>query len=69
MMAKNNQIFRKGNYIILVAGVFTLTAGFILMGARNILVSDDIYSFQKITLSPVLVLAGYGLLIFSIFKS
>lgn len=68
-MAKNNQIFRKGNYIILVAGVFTLTAGFILMGARNILVSDDIYSFQKITLSPVLVLAGYGLLIFSIFKS
>jgi hypothetical protein len=68
-MAKNYQILRKRNYIILVAGVFTLTAGFILMGARNLMGSNDIYSFQKITLSPVLVLAGYGLLILSIFKS
>lgn len=69
MKALNNQIFRKRNYIILVAGVFTLIAGFILMGAGNFPVSDGIYSFQKITLSPVLVLAGYGLLILSIFKS
>ncbi len=67
-MAKNNQILKKGNYIVLVTGVFALMAGFILMGARNFPVSDDIYSFQKITLSPVLVLTGYGLLILSIFK-
>jgi hypothetical protein len=53
----------------MVAGILVLIAGFILMGACTFSASGDIYSFRKITLSPVFIIAGYGLLILSIFKT
>jgi hypothetical protein len=68
-MADKNCIFGKGNYAILVAGMLVLITGFILMGAFSFSSSGDIYSFRKITLSPVFIITGYGLLILSIFKT
>ena len=68
-MEKPSAIFGKANYAYLISGVIILTTGFILMGIHSGSVSHDIYSFPKITLSPILIVAGYGLLIMSIFKT
>jgi hypothetical protein len=67
-MRNQHVVFSKVNYAILIAGVIILIAGFFMMGIRTGNVSHDIYSFTKITLSPVLIIAGYGMLILSIFK-
>ena len=68
-MEKPHAIFSKVNHIFLISGVIILMAGFILMGFHNGSVTLNIYSFPKITLSPMLIVAGYGLLILSIFKT
>jgi len=68
-MVEKNRVFGKVNYTFLLAGVLILLAGFILMGIGTLSASGDIYSFRKITLSPILIVAGYGILILSIFKN
>jgi hypothetical protein len=67
-MKNQHVIFSKVNYAILVAGVIILITGFFMMGINTGSVSHDIYSFTRITLSPVMIIAGYGMLILSIFK-
>jgi hypothetical protein len=68
-MEKPHAIFSKGNYVFLISGIVILLAGFILMGLHPGSVPQDVYSFAKITLSPIFIIAGYGLLIMSIFKT
>lgn len=45
-------------------------AGFLLMtgtgNAGAVEFNEDIYSFRRITLSPVILLAGYAMIIFAI---
>ena len=68
-MEKSRTVFSKVNHVLLISGVIILITGFIFMGVHNGSVSQNIYSFSKITLSPILIIAGYGLLILSIFKT
>ncbi len=62
--------FNKTNYIILIAGIAVLLIGFLLMvggGSDNPKVfSDAIFGFRRLTLSPILILSGYLIVIFSI---
>lgn len=74
---KNNEqkpdfLFDKGNYIILLIGIGVIALGFLLMsggGSVNPKVfNDDIFSFRRIRLAPAVVLIGFGITIYSIFK-
>lgn len=56
-------IFDKGNYRLLIISIAVVVLGFILMSGTT-----DIYSTTKIVVAPVVVLAGFALGFFAIFK-
>jgi hypothetical protein len=64
--------FGKENFRLLFIGLALIAVGFILMIGGG---SDDpnvfspaIFDFQRITLAPILILAGYVIEIFAIMK-
>jgi hypothetical protein len=65
--------FGRENYILMIIGLVLLAAGFLLMIGGNSkdpnVFSDEIFSFRRITLAPILVLAGYVVEIFAIMKT
>lgn len=69
---KPDFLFEKLNYKILLIGVAVIALGFILMsggGSDNPDVwNEDIFSFRRIRLAPTLVLVGFCITIYSIFK-
>ncbi|WP_026715410.1 DUF3098 domain-containing protein [Flavobacterium daejeonense] len=73
-MENNKQefLFDKVNYKILLIGIGVIALGFILMsggGSDNPKVySDAIFDFRRIRLAPTTVLIGFGITIYSIFK-
>ena len=58
-----NFIFDKGNYRMLIISIAVVAFGFILMAGTT-----DIYSTTKIVIAPLVVLAGFALGFFAIFK-
>lgn len=65
-------IFQKQKYIGLILIVGLLTLGFVLMsgggsGDPNVF-NEDIFSFRRITLAPVVILSSYIALIWLILK-
>jgi membrane-bound ClpP family serine protease len=64
--------FGKENYILMIAGVVIIAIGFILMiggGSEDLTVfSDEIFNFRRLTLAPIIVLAGLFLEIYAIMK-
>jgi len=64
--------FGKENYKLLLIGLVLILVGFLLMiggGSKDPNVfSDDIFNFRRLTLAPILVLAGYVVEIFAIMK-
>ena len=63
---------RKENYVLLAIGFGVILLGFILMyGGKSedpSVFSEEIFSFRRITLAPVLVLAGFIFEIYAIMK-
>ena len=70
--ARGNFALGRENYIIMLIGLGVIFLGFILMiggGSEDPNVfSDAIYNFQRLTLAPILVLAGYVIEIYAIMK-
>ncbi len=64
--------FGKENYKLLILGLIVITIGFLLMiggGSDDPNVfSEDIFSFRRMTLAPILILAGYIIEIYAIMK-
>lgn len=64
--------FTRQNYRLLIIAISIITIGFLLMiggGSDDPNVfSDKIFNFRRLTLSPILVLAGYIIAIFAIMK-
>lgn len=62
--------FTKKNYYLLLAGIFLIGLGYLLMiggGSEDPNVFNPaIFSFQRITLAPVCCLAGFVTIIFAI---
>jgi len=56
-------VFGKQNYYILIASIVIVIIGFALMSGET-----DIYSFRKIVLAPIVVLAGFALGFYAILK-
>jgi hypothetical protein len=74
---KNNEqkpdfLFEKVNYKILMIGIAVIAIGFILMSGGGSddpkVFSEDVFSFRRIRLAPTVVLIGFGITIYSIFK-
>ncbi len=64
--------FGRENYKILLIGIAVLLLGYILMiggGSDDPEVfSEEIFSFRRITLAPIVVLIGYGAIFYAILK-
>lgn len=69
---ESEMVFGKINYILLIAGALTIFLGFVLMVGGG---SDDpnvfnpeIFSTQRITIAPTVVLIGFAIVMVGIFK-
>ena len=66
-------MFQKENYIIMIAGIVVIIVGFLLMlGVNNTdptrFHAEEIYSFRRITLAPIVVMIGFAIEIYAIIK-
>ena len=65
-------LFDNTNYILLGLGGLLIILGFILMSGGNtdpkIFNEAEIYSFRRITLAPIVVIAGFIVIIVAILK-
>lgn len=70
----NNEefLFSKTNYKILIVGIILIALGFILMSGGGSddpnVFNEEIFNFRRIRLAPTIILAGFGVVIYSIFK-
>lgn len=75
-MAENKttpSIFSKENYMWMLAGIVIIAIGMFLMagGASKdpaVFNKEEVYSFRRITIAPLLILAGLVIEIYAIFK-
>ena len=69
---KQEFLFEKINYRILLIGLVVIALGFILMAGGGSddpnVFNEDIFNFRRIRLAPTVVLIGFGITIYSIFK-
>ena len=66
-------IFGKQNYILIVAGILLMATGFLLMiggGSEdpNKFNAEELYSFRRITLAPILIILGLVVEMFAVMK-
>ena len=65
--------FGKENYRILIIGVVVVAIGYMLMVGGgsddpNQFHADEIFSFRRITLSPIVILSGFVIVLYGIMK-
>jgi hypothetical protein len=56
--------FKKINYMLLIGGVVTVILGYMLMSGGgsadpNVFNGEELFSFRRITLAPLVILIGY----------
>lgn len=71
---KNGFLFEGMNYKILLIGLAVIALGFILMSGGGsddptVFKADELFSFRRIRLAPTMVLIGFGITIYSIFRN
>jgi hypothetical protein len=69
-----NRLFDKANYMWMLGGAAVMILGFILMaGGRsedpNVFDPKEVYSTVRISIAPILILAGLVIEIFAIFRN
>jgi hypothetical protein len=69
----NAPLFGKENYRWMLIGIALVALGLILMGGGkspdpNVFNKDEVYSVRRITIAPILILAGFVIEIFAIFR-
>ena len=70
---ENNILFTKENYKWMIIGLIVMAIGFFLMAGGksadpNVFNDNEIYSFRRITLAPILIVGGLVIEIFAIIK-
>ncbi|MDA9235014.1 DUF3098 domain-containing protein [Polaribacter sp.] len=67
---KQEFLFGKRNYIIMLVGLFVIALGFVLMAGGGsddpAVFNEEIYNWQRIRLAPTLVIIGLGIEIYAI---
>lgn len=69
----SNPLFGKENYMWMLIGLAVLALGFFLMaGGKStdpkVFNDDKVYSTTRITIAPILIIAGFVIEIFAIMK-
>ena len=63
-------VFKKKNYVILIAGLVSILLGITLMiggGSEDpTKFSEEIFNFQRLTLAPILIVSGFVMGVFAI---
>lgn len=63
-------VFKKKNYMILIAGLILILLGITLMiggGSEDpTKFSEEIFNFQRLTLAPILIVSGFVMGVFAI---
>ena len=67
-------MFEKANYIWMAAGLIVMAVGmFLLAGGKsndpNVFNPKEVYSTVRITIAPILIIAGLVIEIFAIFRN
>ena len=64
--------FTMRNYVLILIGIVLIIVGFVLMSGGTKATPEefsyDIYSWRRITLAPILVVAGFTFEIYAILK-
>ena len=65
-------LFDKENYILMIVGVLVIALGFFIMAGGksedpNIFNPEEVYSFQRITVAPIVVITGFIIETYAIF--
>ena len=81
LVAKFNRISDKNdesmpltmrNYVLMLIGFVVIVLGFVLMSGGTVATPEefsyDIFSWRRITLAPIVVIAGFAFEIFAILK-
>lgn len=68
-----NSLFSKENYLWMCIGLVVVSIGFFLMAGGkskdpNTFNDNEIYSFTRITLAPLLIIIGFVIEIYAIMK-
>lgn len=68
-----NFALKKKNIYLIIVAIFIITIGFLLMMGGgsddpNVFNEEEIFSFRRITLAPIVILLGYILIAFAIMK-
>mgnify|MGYP006186968571 FL=1 len=70
---KQEFLFEKVNYKILLIGIAVIALGFILMSGGGsddpTIFNEDVFSFRRIRLAPTTVLIGFGITVYAILKN
>ena len=60
------------NYVLMLVGAIVIVLGFVLMSGGTVATPEefsyDIFSWRRITLAPILVVAGFAFEIYAILK-
>ena len=69
----NAPLFGKENYRWMLIGIVLIALGLFLMGGGkskdpNVFNPKEVYSFTRITIAPILILGGFVIEIFAIFR-
>lgn len=69
-MEKKKLLFGKRNYKFMLIGIFFIALGFILMSGGGSedpnIFNEEIYSFRRIRLAPMLVILGFIIEVYAI---
>jgi hypothetical protein len=70
---KSLAIFGKSNYIWMLVGAALIIAGMLLMSGGksadpNVFNENEVYSFRRITLAQIVMIAGFLVEIYALFK-
>lgn len=66
-------LFTRDNYMWMLIGLVAIAIGMLLMAGGksddpNVFKADEVYSTRRITIAPLLILAGLVIEIYAIFK-
>jgi hypothetical protein len=69
----NPALFTKKNYTWMIAGIIVIALGMLLMAGGksddpNVFNKKEVYSVTRITIAPVLIVIGFVIEIFAIFR-
>lgn len=73
LLQEENVLFTKDNYRWMLIGLIVIAIGMLLMvGGKspdpNVFNADEIYGFRRITLAPILIVAGLVIEVYAIMK-